>query len=143
MALSEGSLWWAGNSRARSEELFQFAFDRGVADVFILKDAVGVIVKVCGMAFTPKIFATGPVKAAIADIAPGHFVFADDVFPLLFIGIRGLTLRMTSRLPLKLFGDLRICGSAYAARYAPVSPKIEQHDLALQVVHGNPLSLVS
>ena len=85
-------------------ELFELAFDGGVADVFVLEDAVSVDGEGVRNGGDGKDLSDGTGEAAVAILRPSHFVFADEVFPLLFVGIQAHA-KDHQRLPLAVLEE--------------------------------------
>src|SRR5258708_32134930 len=127
-------------SAAVGDGFFDFAFDGGIANMFVREDAVSVDGEGVRNGVDAKHLGDGPAKGSIAILRPSHFVLHDEIFPFLFVGIEA-DAEDDERLSLKFFGDLTDMREGFAARDAPGGPKVEKDNLALQVVHGDLLSI--
>ncbi len=121
-------------------ERLQFPFNRRVPDVFILEHTIGVDGERMRKRFYGKHLGNRTGEAAIAVLQSCHFVFCDEVLPLLLIAVEA-DAQKHQRLSLKFLGDLFHVGQSFAARPAPARPEVEQNYFPRQIVHRAPLSI--
>ena len=128
----------AGVRRTVSEELFDLALDRCIADVFFCRTAIRVNRERSGIAVTLNILATGPVKPPSRYC--GQVISFDGRSLFHFCSSESrLTRQITSGCPRNFFCNILDVRHRFAARLTPRGPKIHQHfTLPAQVVHGNP-----
>ena len=108
--------------------------------MFVLEDAVGVDGKRVGNGFYAEEVSDGSSEAAVAVVEPGHAVFGDELFPLLFVGIKAHA-EHNQGLSLKFFRDFANMRRRFAARPAPCRPKVDQDNFSGQIIHGNVLPI--
>ena len=123
-----------------SYEFLEFAFDRSVANVFILKNTIRVDRKRVRNRGNGKQPGNRAAESSIAILWLSHFVFSDDLLPFLFIVIQA-NAEDDQRLALELLGNLANMREGLAARRAPGGPEIDQHNLALQIVKRDSASI--
>ena len=70
------------------DEFFEFAFDRGITNMFVLEHAVGVNRESMRNRVDTEHPDNRPTEGTVAILRPGHFILHDEVFPFLLFGIQ-------------------------------------------------------
>src|SRR5579864_1727827 len=102
--------------------------------MFILQHAIGVNGEGMWNRLYRKTLRDRSRKAVVTILQPGHFVFCDEVLPLLFISVEA-DAKHHQWLSLEFLGDLPYMRQSLPAGPTPSRPEVEQHDFSGQVVH--------
>ena len=73
-------------------------------------------------------------------LRPGHLVFHYELLPFLLVIVE-VHAQHQQWLPLEFLGYFPNVRQCFPARLAPSSPKVEEHDFSLQLIHRNPLTI--
>src|SRR5580698_2536389 len=122
------------------DQLFQLAFDVGVADVLVFENAVGVDGKRGRNCVDPEAFGNRAVKPTISILKPGHLVLCDELFPLVFVFIEA-DADDDERLLLEAMRYVAYVGQGLATGTAPRRPEIDENNLAREAVERNVLAV--
>src|ERR1700754_3746550 len=118
------------------DKFFELAFDvRPFAEHLGGEDAIGVNGEVMRDGVDAEKIAEVMVGVAILD--PGHFIFVDEVAPLLIVRVPANT-NNDERLAGELFGDPLHVGKLFVTRATPGGPEVDEDDAA---AHGIEIEL--